>query len=124
MKLSDALSLNLHADLAADGEVKKAFSEFIKNIPGRILQCEVDVDKAQKQGIVKEDSVYKYGCLPEKQVVFLEYFAHRGQGAPTMAVYADKAAPTLTIKGTKVEKQFCLQFTVVQGKVVKTVKAE
>ncbi len=124
MKLSDALSLHLHAQLAADAEVQKAFSEFIKNIPGRVLQCEVDPDKAQKQGIVKDDSVYKFGSLPEKEVVFLEYFAHRDQGTPTMAIFADKRTPTLTIKGTKVDKQFYLQFVVSQGKVVKSVKAE
>ncbi len=118
MNLSDALAFRLDASLAADDEVHKAFSEFLKNIPGRILQCDVDVDTAQKKGVVKGESVYKFGSVPEKKTVFLEYFAHRDQGAPTMAIFADGSAPSLTVKGTKVEKQFYLQFTCVNGKIV------
>ena len=124
MKLSEALSMHLHASLAADEEVKKAFSAFLRNIPGRILQCEVDERSNQKQGIVKDESVYKFGFLPEKGIAFLEFFAHRNQGAPTMALTVDAQSPALTVRGITVEKQFCLQFTLEGGRVVKRVQME
>ena len=124
MKLSDVLSMRLHASLAADEEVRRAFSAFLQNIPGRILQCEVDPSSNQKQGIVKEESVYKFGCIPEKDIAFLEFFLHRNQGAPTMAITVDAQTPALTVHGTKVDKQFHLQFTLEGGRVVKNVRVE
>ena len=124
MKLSDALSMRLNASLAADEEVRKAFSAFLQNIPGRILQCEVDDQSTQKQGVVKDESVYKFGFVPDKGIAFLEFFAHRNQGAPTMALTVDALTPALTVHGTKLDKQLHLQFTVQNGRVVKSVCVE
>lgn len=121
-KLSDEMSLRLDKVLAADAKVTAAYSEFVKNIPARILQCSLDVTKSNKQGIVQGDKVYKYGYVIEKDTVFLEFYENRNQGQPTMAIYVDAPKSMLTIRGTKAEKSFLMCFKAVGGKVESTTK--
>lgn len=98
--------------LKADKEAMQALEEFEKNIPGRILELDVDSSKTNKQGVVQGEKVYKFGVSLEPPMAFLEYFDNKNQAEPSMALYIDRSKQFLTVKGWKVDKKFYLSYRV------------
>lgn len=122
MLLQDCIYTHIDSKFLSKTESKAAIDEFMKIIPGRVLECEVDETKTNKQGVTKNDSVYKFGISLENNMAFIEFFENRSQGRPTMGIYADKAKPAITIKGNKLEKEYLLYFSIENGNVKKLSK--
>lgn len=124
MVLKAVMESYVHDSFKKDAEAAAAVREFLKNIPARILQTETDPSDSIKIGVKKDDSIYKYGTVPEEKTAFFEYYEHRAQGRPTMALYLDRALPKLKVTGTKLDRNFYLTFTLAGGAVTKQVKFE
>lgn len=119
MRLMDALRSHLNPILASHQEAIGAFDEFVKNIPRRILGCEVETARPAKHGVAVGDKVYKYGYLPAQKTVFIEFYECRNQSAPTMAMFVDAAKAMLTVKGAQTGRHFHLCFRTIGGNVEK-----
>jgi len=113
-----------HDVFKKDGKSSAAQKEFLKHIPARILQLEADHTKRNKSGVTKGEAVYKFEVNPISKYVTIEYFEHRDQGKPTMALYVSHTTPALKIIGAKLQKKFFMQFTYQNGTVTQELKFE
>lgn len=112
MQMRLLLLQHLVPQLRADKETMRALEEFEKNIPGRVLNLDVDETKTNKQGVLQGEKVYKFGVSIDPPMAFVEYFDDKNQAEPTMALYIDRSKQFLTVKGWKVDKKFYLSFRV------------
>ncbi len=103
-------------------EVRQAIAEFMRHIPGRVLQMEFDASKSNKQGVKDGEKIYKLGFDLASSIAFVEYFDNYNQGQPTMAIYADRAQSLVTVSGWQVDKKLHIQYSVADGKVRKSVQ--
>lgn len=124
MQIRNCLEEYIDSRLLVNDEVKRAFEEFLKNIPTRILNVDVDTSKTGKQGYLDGEKVYKFGCIIENKVRFLEYFENRAQGEPTMSLFLDMTNGKIIVKGWKVDKKFYLAYFIKDGNVEKVAKLD
>lgn len=124
MQMKQCIYEHLADPLRADAEAMRAVEEFIRNIPGRVMEFNIDTSKTNKQGILEGEKVYKLGVVAEAPSAFIEFYENRGQGEPTMALYTDKAKALLTIKGWQVNRKFYLAYMLHNGRVEKMSKLD
>ncbi len=115
--LYNEIEKHVHPTLFSHDRAMRAYREFIKRIPRKILDMPLDVSRSHKQGIVKGEKVYKFGYVLERELVFIEYFEDRNQGQPTISLYADRKAEKMSFYGRKAEKNFSMDFSVINGMV-------
>lgn len=120
MQMSHCLAEHIAEPIRADGEAMRAVNEFVRNIPERVMQFDIDATRTNKQGLVNGESVYKLGVVVESAQTFIEFFEHRNQAEPSMALYADKAKAAVTIRGTNGTHTLYLAFAWRNGRVEKT----
>ncbi len=117
--------LDTYIDNAFRGtEAEQAISAFIRRIPGRIIQMDFDETHSNKQGVKLDNKVYKVGLDTESSTVYIEYLDDPNQAQPSMAIYIDKAKPSVVINGWQVNRKMYIAFTYADGKVKKAVKLD
>lgn len=119
MLMEQCISANIADPIRADAEAMRAVQEFMKFIPARVLQIDIDTSRSNKQGIVDGDAVYKLGVILESRQVFIEYYEHRDHPAPTMALTVDRGKAAVGVKGNKDGHKFHLTFIWNNGRVEK-----
>lgn len=124
MQLKQVMLSHIDEVIMADVEAIKAVKTFFSNLPGRLLEVEIDTENSNKQGIIQGDSIYKFGIVKESEMAFIEFYENRSQGEPTMSLYVDKQKSLITIRGWKVDKKFHICYKNISGKVEKACKME
>ncbi len=123
MQMKQLLLEHIDEAIRGDEEAIQFIGGFVKNIPGAVLDVEIDPTAAAKSVMNIGIGVYGYGMT--SSCAFIEYYETSEQEQPSMALYADRVKRTVTVKGQKEEKKFLLNYDVdEQGEVHKTVSFE
>ncbi|MCI8612358.1 MAG: hypothetical protein HFE48_01490 [Clostridia bacterium] len=120
IELKQVLLHHIDEAIRGDEEAIKFIGGFVKNIPGEVLDVEIDESAVGKQAQTHGSSIYNFGIYPAT-TAFIEYFETSADETPSMALYADRARRTVTVKGSKDERKFFLCYDVDEaGEVHKT----
>ncbi len=121
MKFSEVFQSYVAEDFNGT-EVTQVIAEFMRHIPGRVLQMDFDTSKSNKQGIKDGERIYKLGLDLANSIAFVEFLENLNQGQPTMAIYADRAQSFVTISGWQANKRLFMRYFIADGKVKKSVQ--
>lgn len=122
MQMKQLLLEHIDEAIRGDEEAIQFIGGFVKNIPSAILDVETEIGTG-RQVLSVGASIYGYGTAAS--TAFIEYYETAEQEQPSMALYADRAKRTVTVKGSKEEKKFLLSYGVDEtGEVHKTVSFE
>ncbi len=105
IELKQVLLHHIDEAIRGDEEAIKFIGGFVKNIPGEVLDVEIDESAVGKQAQTHGSSIYNFGIYPAT-TAFIEYFETSADETPSMALYADRARRTVTVKGSKDERKF------------------
>ncbi|MCI9032156.1 MAG: hypothetical protein HFK09_06550 [Clostridia bacterium] len=125
MQMKQLLVDRIDGNLRSSEETMRALTEFVKNVPGEVLACEMEASEANRRAVMVGDQIYKFGLHPESTLAFIEVFDDREQTEPTMALYIDSAEPSAKIIGKSGGRAFTLRFFVSgEGTVEKTMQLD
>ena len=119
IELKQVLLHHIDEAIRGDEEAIKFIGGFVKNIPGEDA-VDLPGTAVGKQAQTHGSSIYNFGIYPAT-TAFIEYFETSADETPSMALYADRARRTVTVKGSKDERKFFLCYDVDEaGEVHKT----
>lgn len=125
MQMKQLLVEHIDGALRASEETMRALTEFVKNIPGEVLSCEIEASEANRRAVMAGEQVYKFGLYPEPTLAFIEVYDDREQTEPSMALYIDSSEPSAKVIGKSQGRAFTLRFFVSgEGTVEKTMQLD